>query len=222
MQDLKKKMAVQILGPMGLEIEMVSSRDLKPFKEDYDILVESSLAEAQSNLAESKNKLTFLGGYKGDQTINQKVFFETQATIAGVDDDTIKSLLDTSDYDAIEVVAQADEAFQLIIGGHTPPLYKDANTSFLQRLHDLSDKYDHELTSEQHATVFAYIDQITPIVEKNAARSVVAESAKAGLISNQGGMVDGASLEDPDLAAKDAVPLGDPGAEAAATAALTR
>jgi hypothetical protein len=92
---------------------------------DYDILVESSLAEAQSNLADSKNKLTFLGGYKGDQTINQKVLFETQATIAGVDDDTIKRLLDTNDYDAIEVIAQADEAFQLIIGGDKAPLFED-------------------------------------------------------------------------------------------------
>jgi hypothetical protein len=222
MQDLKKKMAVQILGPMGLEIEMVSARDLKPYQNDYDILVESSLAEAQSNLADSKNKLTFLGAYKGDQTINQKVLFETQATIAGVDDDTIKRLLDTSDYNAIEVVAQADEAFQIILGGETPPLYKDANTAFLQRLHDLSDKYDHELSSEQHAAVFSYIDNITPIVEKNAARSVVAESAKVGLISGGGRMVDGAELKDAELAAGESIPPGDPGAEAAATAALSK
>jgi hypothetical protein len=222
MQDLKKKMAVQILGPMGLEIEMVSARDLKPFQNDYDILVESSIAEAQSNLADSKNKLTFLGSYKGDQTINQKVLFETQATIAGVDDDTVKRLLDTGDYNAIEVVAQADEAFQLIIGGHKAPLYKDANTAFLQRLHDLSDKYDHELTTEQHGAVFSYIDQITPIVEKNAARSVVAESAKAGLISGGGKVVDATSLENTDLAATGEVPLGDPGAETAETAVLTK
>jgi hypothetical protein len=222
MQDLKKKMAVQILGPMGLEIEMVSARDLKPYQNDYDILVESSLAEAQSNLADSKNKLTFLGSYKGDQTINQKVLFETQATIAGVDDDTIKRLLDTSDYNAIEVVAQADEAFQIILGGETPPLYKDANTAFLQRLHDLSDKYDHELSSEQHAAVFSYIDNITPIVERNAARSVVAESAKAGLISGGGRMVDGSELKDAELAAGESIPPGDPGAEAAATAALSK
>lgn len=221
MQDLKKKMAVQILGPMGLEIETVSARDLKPFKNDYDILVESSIAEAQSNLADSQNKLTFLGAYKGDETINQKVLFETQASIAGVDDDTIKRLLDTGDYNALEIVAQADEAFQLVIGGHRAPLYKDANTAFLQRLHDLSDKYDHELTSEQHAAVFAYIEQITPVVERNAARSVVAESAKAGLISGRGGMVDGTGLEDPELSATGEVPLGDPAAEAAATAALT-
>ena len=222
MQDLKKKMAVQILGPMGLEIEMVSARDLKPFQNDYDILVESSIAEAQSNLADSKNKLTFLGSYKGDQTINQKVLFETQAAIAGVDDDTVKRLLDTGDYNALEVVAQADEAFQLIIGGHKAPLYKDSNTAFLQRLHDLSDKYDHELTTEQHSAIFSYIDQISPIVEKNAARSVVAESAKAGLISGGGKMVDATNLQNTDLAATGEVPLGDPGAETAETAVLTK
>ena len=220
MQDLKKKMAVQIVGPMGLEIEMVSSRDLKPYQNDYDILVESSIAEAQSNAADSKNKITFLSAYKGDQNINQKVLFETQATIAGVDDDTVKRLLDTSDYDAIEVVAQADEAFQMIIGGHKAPLYKDANTAFLQRLHDLSDKYDHELTSEQHSAIFAYIDQITPIVEQNAARSVVAQAAKAGMISGDGGPVDTTVLDNADPSKNGAIPPGSPGG--AAPAVLTK
>ena len=147
------------------------------------------------------------------------MLFETQATIAGVDDDTVKRLLDTSDYNAIEIVAQADEAFQMLIGGHKPPLYKDANTAFLQRLHDLSDKYDHELTSEQHAAVFSYIHERMPVVEKNAARSVVAESAKLGLISGGGKKVDGTGLENTDLAATGEVPLGNPGAEVAETGA---
>lgn len=219
MQDLKKKMAVQILGPMGLEIEMVSYRDLKPYQEDYDILVESSIAEAQSNLADKKNKLTFLSAYKGDQTINQKVLFETQASIAGVDDDTIKRLLDTSDYNAIEIVAQAEEAFQLILSGDTPPKYKDANTAFLQRLIDLSDKYDHELTPEQHDALFAYMEQIKPIVENNMARTISMNMAKAGAVGG-GGAVDGTQLENPDLAATGAVPLDNPGQAVAQEAAL--
>ena len=59
-------------------------------------------------------------------------------------------------------------------------------------------------------------------MEKNAARSVVAESAKAGLISGGGRMVDGAELKDAELAAGESIPPGDPGAEAAATAALSK
>lgn len=222
MQDLKKKMAVQILGPMGLEIEEVTSKDLKPYKEDYDILVESSLAEAQSNLADSKNKLTFLGAYKGDQTINQKVLFETQATIAGLDDDTIKRLLDTSDYNAIEIVAQANEAFQMIIGGQKAPLYKDANTAFLQRIKDLADKYSHELSNEQHDAVIAYANEIAPIVEQNAARSIMEEQAKVGALGGDSGgsMVDPTGLKDPGLEATGAIALGDPAAQAAETGAL--
>ena len=216
MQDLKRKMAVQIMGPMGLEIEQVTARDLKPYNNDYDILVEASNAEAQSNAVESKNKLTFLGVYTDDPNINQKVLFETQASIAGVDDDTIKRLLDTSDYDAVEVVAQADEAFEIILGGEKAPTYKDANTGFLQRLVDLSEKYDNELTPEQHAAVFAYIDQMTPIVEKNAARSVVGQAAKAGLISGGGGMVDTATPQNADPNATGNAPIATPGAPAMA------
>ena len=180
MQHMRKKTAVEILGPMGLEIEYVTNRDLKPYKEDYDIMVESSLAEAQSNLADSKNKLTFLGTYKGAPEVNQKVLFETQATISGIDEDTIKRLLDTSAYGEVQVLAEADETFQKLIGGEKVRLYKYANTAFMQRLVDLSDKYDHELTEKQHNAVFAYIEAIMPIVEKNMARSIADQVSKAG------------------------------------------
>jgi hypothetical protein len=211
MQDLKKKMAVQILGAKGLDIEMVSARDLKPFQDDYDILVESSIAEAQSNIADSKNKLTFLGAYKGDQNINQKVLFRTQASIAGIEDDTVNRLLDMSEYAATEVIAEAEESFQLLIGGHKVPFYKDATTAFLQRLHDLSDKYDHELNPEQHAVVFAYMDGVVPVVEKNAARSVVMQASKEGLISPYMGM-DWSHFANPDLESNGTLALSDPNA----------
>ncbi len=224
MQDLKRKMAVKIAGPMGLQIEEVTSKDLKPYSTDYDILVESSIAEAQSNLADSKNKLTFLGAYKDDQNVNQKVLFETQASIAGIDDDTIKRLLDMSDYDAVETLAEADEAFQIIIGGDDAPLYKDATTGFVQHLVDLSEKYDYELTPEQHAAVFAYIEKMMPIAQQNAARSVSMQMAKAGLISGNGGgapVESGPTLENPDLQSNGSAPIGDPNMAVAENAALS-
>lgn len=186
MQHLRKKAAVEILGNMGMEIEEVTARKLKPYTGDYDILVESSLAEAQSNLADSKNKLTFLGSYKGVDTINQKVLFETQATISGLDEDTIKRLLDTSDYGEVSVIADADETFQRIIKGEEPRLYKNANTAFMQRILDLSDKYDHEMNEQQHDKVFAYLAAIQPIVEKNMARSIMEQASKAGTLSEGG------------------------------------
>jgi hypothetical protein len=150
MQDLKKKTAVQILGPMGLEIEMVTSRDLNLIKMITTSLLNQVMLKLKIMQLKARIKLPSLEHIKVIRLLIRKFLFETQAAIAGVDDDTVKRLLDTSDFDAIEVVAQADEAFQLLIGGHKAPLYKDANTAFLQRLHDLSDKFDHELTPEQH------------------------------------------------------------------------
>lgn len=219
MQDLKKKMAVQILGPMGLGIEMVSARDLKPFQDDYDILVESSIAEAQSNLADSKNKLTFLGAYKGDQGINQKVLFRTQASIAGIEEDTVNRLLDMSEDAATEVMAKAEEAFQLLIGGEKVPLYKDATTSYVKRINDLWDKYDHELNLEQHVDVLLYIKAITPVSEKNTVQAGVSQLAKEGLLSRNL-MLDPRAFENPDLAATGEMPLGDPAREIQETAAM--
>jgi hypothetical protein len=164
---------------MGLEIEYITARDIKPYQDDYDILVESSTAEASSNLTDQKNKLTFLAEWKGVQEVNQKVLFEIGATTVGFDNDTVKQLLNP-EYGEAEILAEAEETFQRIIGGHKVPAYKYANTAFMQRILDLSDKYDHELTTEQHDKVFAYITEIQPIVEKNMARSLADEASKTG------------------------------------------
>lgn len=201
MQDLKRKMAVRVLGAMGLQIEMVSARDLKPFQDDYDILVESSMAEAQSNLADSKNKLTFLGGYKGDQNINQKLLFETQAEIAGFDTDTVRRLLNTHDDGTEDIISEAEEAFELIIGGDKAPFYKDANTAFLQWLNDLSEKYDTVLNRNQHIALFEYMDLMRPLVEQNSAQYAINQAASEGLIGVNAGMVDAPGLPDPNSAA---------------------
>lgn len=182
MQDLKKKMAVRVLGSMGLQIEMVSARDLKPFQDDYDIMVESSTAEAQNNVADSKNKLTFLGAYKGDENINQRLLFETQAEIAGFDTDTVRRLLNTHDDGTEEIISEAEEAFELIIGGEKVPLYKDANTAFLQWLIDLSQRYDAVISHDQNMAIIEYISTMKPIVDKNMAQYVIDKAASEGLI----------------------------------------
>jgi hypothetical protein len=194
MQDLKKKMAVRVLGPMGLQIEMVSARDLKPFQDDYDIMVESSMAEAQSNLADSKNKLTFLGAYKGDQNVNQRLLFETQAEIAGFDTDTVRRLLNTRDDGTEDIISEAEEAFEIIVGGGQAPIYKDANTAFMQWLNDLSEKYDTVIDHNEHMAIYAYIEKMWPIVEKNAAQSGSNQLANEGLISASMGDVAGAPM----------------------------
>src|SRR5262249_40811387 len=144
-------------------------------------------------------------------------------SIAGIDEDTIKRLLDMSDYDTVQVTAEADEAFQMIIGGQQPPFYKDAGTGFVQHLIDLSEKYDNELSPEQHKQVFAYIEQMMPIAQQNAARAVSAQMAKAGMISGGGpaSVENGEGLEDTNLAANGGAPLGNPELATAETAALS-
>jgi hypothetical protein len=57
---------------------------------------------------------------------------------------------------------------------------------------------------------------------KKKVEAVVAQAAKEGLVSGRSRRVDGTGLENPELAATGAVRLGDPGAEAAETAALSK
>lgn len=188
MQHLTKKMAIQIIGPDGMRIKYVTNRNLKPSRADYDIVVESSQAEAQSSALDQKNKLGFLARYDNRPDIaNQKVVAELSASIAGFDDETIKRLLDTSDYGTTEMIAQAEEDYQQLILGKEVKPFAGANTAYVQRLIELRQENDDETDMEQEMIVDAYMQEVMPIVEQNMARSLADKVSKVGMMGALGG-----------------------------------
>lgn len=201
MEHLTKAMAVKIAGVDGLQIEKVTKRDIKT-KVDYDIIVESSNAEAQSNNTDNKNKITFLAGYKGDPTVNPKVAFEYGAEIAGFSDDQVKRMLDTSDYSTSEIVSDANDIYQKLLERTEVDEYEGANTLFLQELTKLYWSNRSDIDEIQAMRIEAYIEAHLPIVEANMSRDLLNKMSEQGAIDpSQNGKTNldklGAGLEDP-------------------------
>lgn len=180
MQHLKKKTAVMIIGEDGLSIEEVTKKDLKPSGKDYDVLVESSTAEAQLSANDQKNRIAFLSANINNKIVNQKVLFEQAALAAGMDEDSIKALLDNSDYSTVEVRAQADEDFQKLLKGKLKKPYRMANTAYAQRILDLTDEHYDELKPEQIIVMFSYLEEIMPLVMENMTRSLAEKLSQQG------------------------------------------
>lgn len=199
-EHLTKKEAVNILGPKGLEIEYITKRDVKP-NSDYEILVESSNAEAQSNAADQKNRETFLSSYSNPQMypfVNQKSLFEMRAKNAGMDGDDIKRLLDPSDFGEISILADADEKFDSIIKGKVVTPYRRSNTMFVQRLVDNLDKYWDELDEKKRKAVQDYMDVSIQGATQNLSKQLMDNLAKAGKLgAGLDPSVTGASPGDP-------------------------
>lgn len=202
MENLTKSMAVKIIGSDGLQIEKVTKRDIKT-KVDYDILIESSNAEAQSNNIDKKNKITFLASFAGNQIVNQKVAFEYGADTAGFTDDEIKRLLDTSDYATSQIIADANDIFQKLLEKSEVDEYEGANTVFLQELIKIYWKNRSEIDANQAMRIENYIESHLPIVEQNMTRNLLGKLSEMGSVDPaQGGKANLSKLgavEDPTM-----------------------
>ena len=107
-EHLIKKVAVDILGPNGVEIIDVSRRDIFRKNDDFGVLVESSDAETALSEVAKRTKLTFLSNNSQNPIQNPMKAYEISATIAGFDEETIRQLQDTSDYGNAEIMSEAE------------------------------------------------------------------------------------------------------------------
>lgn len=195
-EHLTRKVAIKILGPNGIDKTIyVNRRDVKP-KVDYDILVEASNAEAQADVVDKKNKLTFLGANAQNKLINQKVLFEMQASIAGMSSDEIRQLLDTSEYGEAELLSECDRDIEDLLAGREIRPNLRANTAYGQRMLDYMLDHQEDMSEEEFGRFVAYFEEIKKVILKNMANTLQAQLAKEGLRTGETAPQEGAPGQD--------------------------
>lgn len=178
---LTKKVAVKILGPKGLEKTVfVGKRDIKP-QSDYEVLVESSNAESQGDNVEKRNKLTFLGMYRGNPIVNQKVLFENEATIAGFADDEIRSMLDVQDAGTAMVISEAERDIEELLNGKIIEPNMTANTAYANHLLDYMKDHQEDMDEDTFMLFVDYMERIQPVIMRNMATQLTNNLAKEGM-----------------------------------------
>lgn len=192
--NLTSKVAIRILGPNGVGIEEIIWSDIKPTQYDYDILVESTAAEAQSSKIEMKNKLEVLGAAKDDQLYNQKAVREKQLDLIGFSEDDKRTLLDTKN-GSEGMLVRAYEDFEKLILGKDVTVPRVANLDYIQAIVDLWEERDELITKmyrnnkpkaqAAHERIRAYVDEAKAVVEKNEALKALEEQAKAGTMPTE-------------------------------------
>jgi hypothetical protein len=179
---LTKKVAVDMLGTDGFEETIfISKNSIKP-KYEYSILIESSNAELQADAVDKKNKITFLAGYKGDPSINQKVLFEEGATIAGFDPNKIRELLDTSEFGNAELMSEAERDIEMLLNGKIIEPNDNANPAYLQRIVNYMKDHKEDMNEDQFLLFMDYITRAEPIVVRNIGTSISNAEAQQGMI----------------------------------------
>lgn len=182
---LTKKVAVRILGPDGLEKTVfIGKRDIKP-SQDFDILVKSSNAEAQSDAVDKKNKLTFLTANSTNQLVNQKKLFEITADISGFDADTIRSLLDVSEYGEADLMSEADRDIESLLDKKIIDPNAKANNSYRKRIVEYMQDHYEDMDTDTFLLFKDYVESLEPIIITNMTNMLQSTMAKEGTrISN--------------------------------------
>jgi len=188
-QHLIKKTAIDIIGPEGIEMHEVSRRDLFRKGDEYAVNIEASNAQVVQSLKERQQKLTFLSAQQGNQGLNQKKLFELQARIAGLEDQEIEQLLDTSTYGNSKVLSEADRDIEKLLDNEQIKPNKLANNAYKQRFVDYMRDHEEDMNQEQFMRMADYLVKLEEIIMRNEARNFEAqklEMLKQGQIGATG------------------------------------
>jgi hypothetical protein len=168
-EHLIKKVAVDILGPNGVEIIEVSRRDIYRKDDDFTVLVESSNAEVALSEVEKRTKIAFLNNQSANPIQNPQKAYEIQAQIAGFDEDVIRQLLDTSDYGNADLMSEAERDIEALLDGEKIPPNEAANTAYKQRIVDYLKDNKEKITYEQFTLISEYVLGLDDIINRNMA-----------------------------------------------------
>lgn len=165
--NLIKKVAVDILGPDGVEIVEVSRRDIFRKNEEFGCMVESSNAETALSEVEKRTKLTFLANQAQNPVQNQQKAYEIQASIAGFDDDTIRQLQDSVEFGNAKIMSEAARDIERILDNEKVAPNQAANTAYKQKFVDYMRDQQENITMEQFTMLADYVLKLDDIITRN-------------------------------------------------------
>lgn len=166
-EHLIKKTAVDILGPNGVEVVDISRRDIFRKDDKFGIMVESSNAETALSEVEKRTKIAFLNNQSANPMQNPQKAYEIQASIAGFEEDTIRQLLDTSDYGSAGLMSEAERDIEAILDGEKIEPNEAANTAYKQRFVEYMKDNKEKISFEQFTMLAEYVLKLDSIITRN-------------------------------------------------------
>lgn len=178
-EHLTRKIAIDILGPNGVELEEISKRDIFRKNETFGVLVESSNAETTLSNLDTKNKLNFLIANKGNPAINPQKAIEMEGIIAGFEDEELRQLFDVSEFGDAELMSEAERDIEALIDGKDIPPNLRATAAYKQRFVDYLADHEEDMIGDPETLTrfYTYIDNLTPIILANTQRKATQMAA---------------------------------------------
>jgi hypothetical protein len=200
-ENLIKKIAIDIIGPEGIEQEEVKRSDIFRKGDSYRVKVEASNQEKNISVDKQKVKLEFLANQtqlqlaSPEKTMNMKKAFEMEAKVAGFDAEEIKELMDVSEFANEELMSEAARDIETILAGDPIKPNQAANNAYKQRFVDFMTDNQENMTGQQFKKMFDYVRSLDQIIYRNEARNL--QQFKTEMINKQTDMEASAPPESP-------------------------
>lgn len=213
-ENLVKSVAIDILGPDGIETKDVKRSDIFRKGDMFRTKVESANAARYVTADKMNAKIDFLNGWLENQVtpassvLNIQKIFETQAKIAGFTEDEIKDLMNKTDYENEELMAEAAADIESILEGTPLKPNPAANNAYKQRFVDYLNDHGQDMKPQQLTDFIDYVKSLTKIIFANEARQLL--KFKTDLINKQAeAMASGAVKPPPAAPGTGGAPAGD-------------
>lgn len=177
-EHLTKKIAVDILGPNGIDIEEVSKKDIFWKGDSFGVIVESSNAELALSMSDKKMKLAFIQANALNPIQNPKKAYEAEATINNFTEEEIRQLMDTNEFGDADLMSEAERDIEMIMDGQVIDVNRKANLAYKQRFVDYVLDNGDDIDEVQFNALNDYIAQLQPVIDQNLISSLAEQQLK--------------------------------------------
>lgn len=197
-----RRMSIDVNGPEGISLMDVSRRDLFKSKMDneFGLIVESSNSELVMSAEKKRLQAAFLGSLYGNPDVDQKDLIMALGEIAGVDTQTMRQILDKSEYGDSHIRGEAARDLEALMDGDNVKPNRIADTAYMKYIVDYMRDNEENLDGETFAKLVQYIEALKPIVVQNMtarAQEQIAKNAEAQMGGGNGAQGAGNGLRAP-------------------------
>jgi hypothetical protein len=170
-ENLTKKIAVDIIGPDGIEQERIGRSDIFKKGEDFGVLVEASNAELSISEQKKRTLSAFYSALLGRPDLaNQKVIIEGLGSVAGASPEQIRQLLELDIYGDAEIMSEAEADIEDILDGKVVRPNRMANAAYKQRFVNYMDDHEDDMDQEQMSRMVQYVRSLDEVIVGNTIR----------------------------------------------------
>ncbi len=191
-ENLTKKVAVDIIGPEGIEQEKIGRTDIFRKGDDFGVIVEASNAELALSDQKKRTLSAFYASLLGRADMaNQKVVIEQLARVAGAEPELIRQLLDIDLYGNAEIMSEAERDIEDILDGKMVKANRKANAAYKQRFVDYMQDHEDDMDDESFRRMVSYVMSLDEIIMANTIRAAQ-EQAQREMTAQMGATGGGA------------------------------